>query len=58
VDNFFYFTISTMFIGGVFVMPMLVFMAWAWMHFLDRDRHDDRKRRREELLAELRGDAP
>jgi len=47
-----------MFIGGVFVMPMLVFMAWAWMHFLDRDRHDDRKRRRQELLAELRGDAP
>ena len=47
-----------MFIGGVLMMPMLMLMAWMWKHFLDRDRRDDRKRRREELLAELRGDAP
>lgn len=57
MDSHFYFTVSTIFIGSVLGMPMLAFIAWAWMHFLDRDRRDDRKRRREELLAELRGDA-
>jgi len=58
VDSHFYFTVSIMFIGGVLMMQMLMLMAWMWKHFLDRDRRDDRKRRREELLAELRGDAP
>lgn len=58
MDNHFYFTVSIMFIGGVLMMPMLMLMAWMWKHFLDRDRRDNRKRRREELLAELRGDAP
>lgn len=58
MDNFFYFTVSTILIGSVLGMPLLMFMVWTWKHFRDRDRHDDRKRRRQELLAELRGDAP